>query len=74
MPMPPACRWPALEYTFVNTTAHPVDAVFSFHAEHFLAMGDAPRGVRRADSGFTLWQQGSSERPWDEGCLHRCHR
>ena len=59
----------AVEYTLTNTTDAPLDAVFSFHAEHFLAQGEAPRGVRRTAGGFTLWQQGSADQPWDEGAL-----
>lgn len=61
-----------IEYCFSNTTDGPIEAVFSFHAENFMAMGRAgePGGggrVVRTDGGFVLEQSGSAERPWDEG-------
>lgn len=61
-----------IEYCFSNTSGVPVEAVFSFHAENFMAMGRgaAMSGggrVRRIEGGFVLEQPGSAERPWDEG-------
>lgn len=58
-----------LEYRFTNPTQEQVEAVFSFHAANFLAAGEGPRGVGEAEGGFILWQEGTEERPWEEGAL-----
>ena len=38
-PTTPACPSAALEYRFMNRVARPVEAVFSFHAANFMAIG-----------------------------------
>ena len=59
----------ALEYTFTNRTGQPVDAVFSFHARNFMAIGKEGSRVRPAPGGFVLAQAGSAATPQDEGAF-----
>ena len=65
----------ALEYKFTSLSDAPLDAVFSFHARNFMASPDPARPVHpesavlRTRGGFTLWQPGSEERPWDQGAF-----
>ena len=59
----------ALEYRFRNPTAEPVKAVYSFHARNFMATGSGGDGVGAAEGGFVLRQEGSEEKPWDEGAF-----
>ena len=67
----------ALEYRFANTTAEPVEAIFSFHAQNFMALrawgaGTARPGrsaIRATANGFALWKGPSAERPWDQGAF-----
>ena len=61
-----------LEYALTNRSDAPVEAVFSFHAENFMACGDGPRGVGRLPDGFTLWQAGTEDEPWNEGAFSAC--
>ena len=49
----------ALEYTFHNPTGAPVEAVFSFHARNFVAVGSEGSAVRATRNGFVLWHDGS---------------
>ncbi len=58
-----------LEYRFSNPTEQPVDAVFSFHAANFLAVGEGARGVKPSEHGFVIWQDGTSDAPWHAGAL-----
>jgi uncharacterized protein (DUF608 family) len=59
----------ALEYRFSNLTKRPVEAVFSFHAKNFMAVGNNPQAVRPIGGGFILWSSGPKERPWEEGAF-----
>ena len=59
----------ALEYRFSNPTDKPVEAVFSFHAKNFMAMGSGDRAVKATKDGFVLWQSGSQECPWHQGAF-----
>jgi uncharacterized protein (DUF608 family) len=67
----------ALEYRFSNPTNEPVEAVFSFHARNFMALGQwdvsvsgsRDTAVRAIENGYVLWQAGSTERPWDQGAF-----
>lgn len=56
----------ALEYTFRNPTAEPIDAVFSFNTKNFMADkgGDT---ILSAENGFVLYQKGTEEAPQREG-------
>src|SRR6478735_10208221 len=58
----------AIEYTFTNSSANAVDAVFSFNTKNFLANSDdAVNAIRSTRNGFVLLQQGSKEKPFLEG-------
>jgi uncharacterized protein (DUF608 family) len=68
----------ALEYTFLNTSDEQLDAVFSFNAFNFMAIGptfnfmgtEATRAsVLRATNGFILWQPGTEDQPFSEGAF-----
>ncbi|HEC03746.1 MAG TPA: hypothetical protein ENI81_09445, partial [Phycisphaerales bacterium] len=58
----------ALEYTFSNTSAKTVDAVFSYNTKNFMAVeeggGDTILPVR---NGFVLHQKGTAEAPQNLG-------
>jgi uncharacterized protein (DUF608 family) len=46
----------ALEYTFTNTAAVSVDAVFSFNSQNFMQAGSARQhGIAAFPNGFQLW-------------------
>jgi uncharacterized protein (DUF608 family) len=58
----------ALEYSFVNKGARPVDAVFSCHAKNFLASAkEVKNSIGRIANGFVLEQEGSPEKPYLQG-------
>jgi len=59
----------ALEYCFMNRTAQPVDAVYSFHAANFMSPDANAGRVEATKGGFVLRAPGSGERPWDEGAF-----
>lgn len=58
-----------VEYQFTNQTSKTVKAVFSFHAENFMAAGMPEKDgrVTRMEKGFVLRQPGHAGKPWDEG-------
>jgi uncharacterized protein (DUF608 family) len=58
-----------IEYYFVNRSAKAQEAVFSFNARNFMAVGRNAQAVRAVPGGFTLWGGGSGERPYDEGAF-----
>ncbi len=57
----------AIEYELTNVGRVPLEALFSFHAENFLASDalsrdkDAKHGIRRIDNGFILWAEESPD-------------
>jgi uncharacterized protein (DUF608 family) len=57
----------ALEYSFKNNTEDCVEAVFSYHAANFMAVSQEGRGIKSIRNGFVLRQEGSDEKPEDEG-------
>jgi len=59
----------ALEYRFRNPTARPVEAVFSWNAKHFMAIGENPRAVTPAPGGFVLTAEGAKDRAWEAGAF-----
>ncbi len=59
----------ALEYRFTNRSRAPLEAVFSFNAKNFMAIGNNPQAVRPIAGGFILWSGGAKERPWEEGAF-----
>ncbi|HEY4301303.1 MAG TPA: GH116 family glycosyl hydrolase [Candidatus Didemnitutus sp.] len=58
-----------LEYRFTNPSSAPIEAVFSFHARHFLAQEKTPGDVRVHPGGFVLHAGAPAETPWLEGDL-----
>ena len=58
-----------LEYRFTNHGPSAVEAVFSFNAKNFMAIGEALRAVRPIEGGFILWGAGPKDQPWLEGAL-----
>ena len=63
----------ALEYTFRNSSAGQVDAVFSFNSQNFMRI-DRPaneklESVRPLRNGFVLCQKGTKENPEYEGAF-----
>ncbi|TVR48623.1 MAG: hypothetical protein EA425_13990 [Puniceicoccaceae bacterium] len=60
----------ALEYTFENTGADPLEAVFSWHAENVLRTGDSRGGgVEALPGGFLLREMASADHPARAGAL-----
>ncbi len=66
-----------LEYRFTNPTAEPLEAVFSFHAQNFMALrpwgpgtgGLAGSAVLATENGFVLWKAAAEGRPWDQAAF-----
>jgi len=58
-----------LEYSFSNPTSGTVEAVFSFNTKNFMATGQENNGVRAINNGFVLFQEGTAEKPEDQGAL-----
>ncbi|MDA3959374.1 MAG: GH116 family glycosyl hydrolase [Planctomycetota bacterium] len=60
----------ALEYTFCNTGAQPLDLVFGFHSEHHIAVVDGGRGrrIETRPDGFVLIQD-PVDSPSEQGAL-----
>ncbi len=59
----------ALEYRFKNTGKTSIEAVFSFNARNFMAIGNNPQAVRPVEGGFILWSGGGKDKPWEEGAF-----
>jgi uncharacterized protein (DUF608 family) len=59
----------ALEFCFRNKGQDPVEAIYSFNTVNFMATGAGSEVVLPAERGFTLWQPGSEEKPWEEGAF-----
>lgn len=65
----------ALEYQLTNCGAASIEAVFSFHAENFMALAEAAADSARPPThrivpiptGFILEEAGSVDRPWEAG-------
>ncbi|MGB7295504.1 MAG: GH116 family glycosyl hydrolase [Candidatus Aminicenantales bacterium] len=58
-----------LEYSFSNPTGTAVEAVFSFNTKNFMATAEEHNGVRPIKNGFVLFQEGTQEKPEDQGAL-----
>ena len=56
-----------LEYHFTNRSERAVEAVFSWNAKNFMAVGKNSQAVKPAPGGFTLWSAGTKDRGWEEG-------
>ncbi len=59
----------ALEYRFRNPTGRTLDAVFSFNAKNFMAVGKKEGAVLPMDGGFVLWQAPDKDKPEQEGAF-----
>ncbi|MFS4454937.1 GH116 family glycosyl hydrolase [Maribacter sp. 2304DJ31-5] len=60
----------AFEYTFKNTSASSVEAVFSWNTKNFMSIrGKKGNKISSIDNGFVLEQSGSKKNPEDEGCF-----
>lgn len=59
----------ALEFTFKNPTAAPVDAVYSFNARNFMDTRSGRAKVLDANNGFVFWEPGAEDKPWDQGAF-----
>ncbi|MDY7107935.1 MAG: GH116 family glycosyl hydrolase [Planctomycetota bacterium] len=57
----------ALEYRFTNTGRRAVDAVFSYHAKDFMALGNRGDTIRPFKNGFILRQDPTDDHPEHEG-------
>jgi uncharacterized protein (DUF608 family) len=64
----------SLEYKFVNRSHAPIEAVFSFNSENFMApsrdLNVDPTSLDRiqaTEGGFVLFGPGTEDRPWDKG-------
>jgi uncharacterized protein (DUF608 family) len=58
----------AVEYTFTNTSAAPLELVYSFHAKNFLPRNPTPtnHAVKGIAGGFVLSADGTEEKPSEE--------
>ncbi len=59
----------ALEYRFTNDSASPVEAVFSWNAKNFMALGSNPQAVQATPGGFVLWCGPGKDKPQEEGAF-----
>ncbi|MHB8901064.1 MAG: GH116 family glycosyl hydrolase [Thermoguttaceae bacterium] len=60
----------ALEYGLTNSSKEPVEGVFSFHSENFMAQQRKPGGeIREIPGGFMLYQAALENEPWQEGAF-----
>lgn len=57
----------ALEYHFRNTSGESLEAVFSYNTKNFMSARRDGHSIKAVKQGFLLWQDGSDERPQDEG-------
>jgi uncharacterized protein (DUF608 family) len=60
----PVC---GLEYRFTNRTSKPVEAVFSWSARNFMAVGKNAQAIKPVAGGFKLWTAAPAEKSWEEG-------
>jgi len=59
----------ALECRFTNNSSATIEAVFSWNARHFMAIGNNPRWVLRAADGFILKGGAGKDKPHEEGAF-----
>ncbi|MFA5265596.1 MAG: GH116 family glycosyl-hydrolase [Opitutaceae bacterium] len=58
----------ALEFTFTNTGAAPIDCVYSFNARNFMSVPDGKlASVETLPNGFVLGQKPLPDKPHEEG-------
>jgi len=59
----------ALEYRFTNKTGKAIEAVFSWNAKNFMAVGKNTQAVKSTSGGFILWSAAPQERGWEDGAF-----
>ncbi len=59
----------ALEYRFTNKSREAIDAVFSWSAKNFMAVGRNAQAVKSAPGGFLLWSAAPKDQAWEEGAF-----
>jgi uncharacterized protein (DUF608 family) len=57
----------ALEYRFTNKSSVTIEAVFSWNARNFMALGNNPRWVLATPGGFVLKGGPGKDKPHEEG-------
>ena len=57
----------ALEYSFSNTSAETIDAVFSYNTKSFMAVDGGSDTILAIRNGFVLHQEGTKENPENLG-------
>lgn len=53
----------AIEYSFTNTSANSIDAVFSYNSKNFLTVHNKEHGIEAIENGFVLQQRPNKEQP-----------
>ena len=59
----------ALEYSFVNSSDEPVEAVYSFNSRNFMTIRGGENKVLKMKNGFVLSQTGTEKEPWKQGAF-----
>jgi uncharacterized protein (DUF608 family) len=59
----------AMEYRFTNKSSAPVEAVFSWNARNFMAIGNNDRWVLATPGGFVLKGGPAKDKPHEEGAF-----
>ena len=59
----------AMEYRFTNKSGEAIEAVFSYSARNFMAVGQNAQAVKPATGGFVLFGAGGKDKPWEEGAF-----
>ncbi|MBM3861970.1 MAG: hypothetical protein FJ395_20290, partial [Verrucomicrobia bacterium] len=59
----------AMEYRFTNKSSATVEAVFSWNARNFMALGNNPRWVHATPGGFVLKGGPGKDKPHEEGAF-----
>ncbi|MHC5039380.1 MAG: GH116 family glycosyl hydrolase [Planctomycetota bacterium] len=60
----------AIEIRFQNPADFPVNAVYSFHARNFMAIGKEGHRVTPGEKGFVLRQESLPDQPWNQGAFY----
>ena len=68
-PTTPACRWRRLEYRFTNNSAATVEAVFSWNARNFMAIGGNPQAVKPRPAASCSGAGRARNAPHEEGAF-----
>jgi uncharacterized protein (DUF608 family) len=63
--LPVAC----LEYRFTNTSSQAVEAIYSFNAANFMAVGESNDVIMKTQNGFILSQPADAGKPWQQGAF-----